>query len=242
MHLLPWAIGIGALLLLGLSPGVPARASEQRPSQRRSAWIKALGALRIVLGAALAMLAFRAVLDAAASAPVAVRWTASMAAGGALLLIVLNALVGLWLLSPFIGAGPGAEISAAGARGTLRGYGWFCLQLTTRAGWTAHLLYLSIAFRPLVLRRPDGPQLFELELRRDQWSDEELRHAQQLAVLSPYRDPSWPVSISRGMRVATLRFGLARRASRERAQRHLERALARLRERPPAGARLSRSP
>lgn len=240
MQLLHWVIAGGVLLLFMRRAAMPAYDPSQGP--RHGSWLKVLAALRTILGAALALLAFRALLDATAGTADAMRWTATIAAGGAMLVIVLNALAGVWLLSPFVGADIGAEIDAAGSLGTIRGYGWSSIRVTTHTGWTAHLLFLSVALRPLIVHRQEGPQLVELKLPRDRWSDDELRYAHQLAVLSPYRDPSLPVRVSRRARNATVRFGLARRASRERAQRHLELSLARHRERSTAAPHARREP
>ena len=223
-----WAVGVGAVLLVASSIALP-RSVQPRPSKRRTVWIKGLAALRSIGGTVLALLAFSAVLDASASASDAVRWTVTLAAGGCVLAVILNTLAGLWLLSPRVGADPGLEVIASGFRGTIRGYGWARLELTTHAGWTAHLPYASIALGPFSVWGQDGPRAVELTLRREHWDDDELQCLRQAAVLSPYRDPSFPVSVSRRARVVTVRLGLAQRATRERMQEYLERALARLR-------------
>lgn len=228
MPALTWTFACAALLLVASRLALPARSVQPRPSQRRVGWIKGLAALRSIVSMILASLAFSTVLDAAASASEAVRWTITLAAGGCLLAVILNAVAGLWLLSPFVGADLGLEVIASGVRGTIRGYGWARLEVTSRAGWAAHVLYASVAVRPFIICRHNESRVVELTLRRDRWQDDELQYLRQVAVLSPYRDPSIPVSVSRLERVATVRLGLAQGATQERMQRRLERALSRL--------------
>lgn len=230
MRAMTWALCIGALLIVASNFVFPARSVQPRWSARRCGWVKGLAALRSMVSTIVAALAFSTVIDTAASAPDAVRWTMTLAAGGCLLAIILNALAGLWLLSPFVGADLGLEVTASGLRGTICGYGWARLEVATRAGRTAHVPYALIAVRPFIVRREDGPRVVQLTLRRESWDDDELQHLRQVAVLSPYRDPSFPVSVSRRERVATVRLGLAQGATQETVQRHLERARARLRE------------
>jgi hypothetical protein len=225
MATMTWLFGIGVALLTASSLALPARSAQPRPSRRRTAWIKGLAALRAAVSTVLASIAFVAVHDAVAAGSDAVRWTLTLAAGGCLLVVILNACAGLWLLSPFVGADLGLEVIASSTRGTIVGYGWARLEVTTPTGWTAHVPYASLALRPFVVCRQDGPRVVELVLRREHWHDAELQYLRQLAVLSPYRDPSVPVRVSRRARVATVRFGLAQRATRESALRHLERGL-----------------
>jgi hypothetical protein len=221
-----WAVGLGAALIVASSIAPP-RSVQPRPSKRRIVWVKGLAALRAIGSTVLALLVFSAVLEASASASDAVRWTVTLAAGGCLLAVILNTLAGLWLLSPRVGADLGLEVSASGFRGTIRGYGWARLELATHAGWTAHLPYASIALGSFSVWGQDGPRAVELTLRREHWDDDEIQCLRHAAALSPYRDPSLPVSVSRRARVATVRLGLAQRATQERMQRYLERAFAR---------------
>jgi hypothetical protein len=228
MPSLPWVFGAGILLLAAATLAIPARSVQVRPSKRRIQWIKGLAALRAVVSSVLAFLAAWAVLDTSAGA--SMRWTLTFAAACGVLMVVFNALVAVWLLSPFVGADPGLDVVASGLRGTIRGYGWSRLEVTTHAGWTAHLPYATIVLRPLIICRHDGPQPIELRFRNERWGDAELQFLHQAAVLSPYRDPSVPVSVSRRARVATVRLGLAQRATQQRMRIHLEGALARFRD------------
>ena len=229
MATMTWATCIGALVFAVSSLALPARSVEPRPSKRRIGWIKGLAALRAIVSMMVASFAFSAVVETAARASDAVVWTTTLAAGGCLLAFTLNTLACLWLLSPFVGADLGLEITASGLSGTIRGYGWACLEVTTHAGWAAHLPYASIAIRPFVVRRQDGPRVVRLTLHREHWDDDELQYLRQVAVLSPYRDPSLPVSAWRREGVVTVRLGLAQGVTQERMQRHLEQAHAHLR-------------
>ena len=222
-----WLFGIGSALLLASSVVAPARSPQARPSERRLAWLKGIAALRAFLLALLAVLAFSAVHDAVAAASDAARWTLTLAAGGCTLAVLLNTAAGLWLLSPRVGADLGLDVIASSSSGTIRGYGWARLEVMTRDGWTAHLPYAAIALRPFSVHRHDAPRVVELRLRHDRWHDDDLRYLRQLAVLSPFRDASLPVSVSHRACVATVRLGLAQRASEAGVQRQLERALSR---------------
>lgn len=230
MPAMTWALCVGGLLVAASSLALPARSVQPRPSQRRIGWTKGLAALRAIASTVLASLAFSTLVDMAAGASDAVRWTVTLAAGVCLLAFVLNALACLWLLSPLVGADLGLEVTTSGLHGTICAYGWARLEVTTHAGWAAHLPYALIAVRPFIVRRQDGPRVVQLTLRRAHWADDELQDLRQATILSPYRDPSFPVSVRRRERVATVRLGLARGATQERMQRHLERACARLRD------------
>lgn len=225
-----WVFDAGILILAAASLAIPARTVHPRPNRRRIRRVKALAALRALVSSILAVLASWAILDATARAADAVRWTLTLAAACHVLTVVFNGLVALWLLSPFVGADPGLEVVSLRLRGTIRGYGWSRLEVTTHAGWTAHLPYSSIVLRPFIIRRHDGPRPVILTFQSESWGDSELQYLHQVAVLSPYRDPSVPVSVSRRADVATVRLGLAQRATRQRMRHHLEGALARFRE------------
>src|SRR5690606_20474374 len=138
------------------------------------AWLKGLAASRAIAGSVLSLVAFSSVLEAFAGASDAERWTVTLAAGGCFSIVLVNSLAALWLLSPFVGADLGLEVVASRTRGRIRGYGWARLEVTTAAGWTAHLPYAAIALRPFVVCRQDGPRVTEIALRRERWEDDEL--------------------------------------------------------------------
>ena len=227
MSMSSWLLSLGALLLVAASLALPVRSVRPRPSQRRVTWLKGLAALRVILGTTLALVACSAARDAAAHTPDAVRWALTLAAGAAVLVLIINAAAGLWLLSPFVGADLGLQVMAARTRGTIRGYGWARLEVMTPAGWMAHVPYASVLLRPLVVCSDEGPRMAEVTLRRERWGDDGLRYLRQLAVLCPFRDASLPISVTQRGRAATVRLGLAQRATLERVQRHFELALAR---------------
>ena len=94
------------------------------------------------------------------------------------------------------------------------------------AGWSAHLPYWIVALRPLRTSPRGGPCWFELRLRQDHWSDEELRLLRQAAIFSPYRDITSTVTVTRQSQIVTIRLGLTARSTEFRVQRQLEQALA----------------
>lgn len=200
--------------------------------QRRRAMLKAAAVVRIISSAALVVLLLLPLLEHAAALPLPARWAAWLAASAALLLCFVNATAGLWILSPFVGADLGVEVVAAGRRGRITGYGVMRLEVSTHAGWSAHLPYWLVALRPLRTSPRGGPCWVELRLRQDHWSDNELSHLRQAAIFSPYRDITSTVTVTRQSQVVTIRLGLTARGPEFRVQRQLEQALAELRAHP----------
>jgi hypothetical protein len=130
----------------------------------------------------------------------------------------------------------GLEVVAAGRRGQVSGYGVTRLEVSTHAGWSAHLPYWLVALRPIRTSPRGGPSWVELTLRQEHWSEGELRVLRQAAIFSPYRDITSTVTVTRRSQSVTIRLGLTARSSEQRVQRQLEQALAELRvqpERPP---------
>jgi hypothetical protein len=205
----------------------PQRPIHSAPSPRRVAWLKRLAALRLLLCVVLAFALVLQLVDGLGHLPPSVRWPLWLLTGFGIVACLVNAIAGLWLLSPFTGADPGCEVRAAGLRGTIRGYGWFRLAVSTPAGWLAHVPYWSLLYRPLIVRREDGARTVVLIFRRELWSSDEVSHLRQAAILCPYRDPSCPVRISRRASSVAVRIGLAAGASEERVRGLLEHALAR---------------
>jgi hypothetical protein len=194
--------------------------------------MKAVAAVRIVASATLAVLLLLPLLERADSLPPAARWAAWLAASAALLFCSVNATAGLWILSPFVGLDLGMEVVAAGRRGRISGYGLTRLEVSTHAGWSAHLPYWLVALRPLRTSPRGGPCWVELRLRQDHWSDTELRLIRQAAIFSPYRDITSAVTVRQQSQVVTIRLGLTARSAGVRVQRQLEQALADLRAHP----------
>lgn len=216
----------GILVTLALWLGA---ALFQRPGAARvnQPWsIKGAAAVQLVCAFALAMSALPRVLGSTLSLPEPMR----VAVGGltlcGVILVGANTVCGLWLLSPLARIDPGMQVNVAGRRGVVAGYGWMRLQLATRAGWSVYVPYVSIALRPLGARRRIGGQVVELSLRRDHWSDEELRFLRQAIVLSPYRDLSLPAELSQRGSVVRVRLGVIEGGAEARLTRQLQRAIA----------------
>jgi hypothetical protein len=181
-----FGMAIGLLFVAGIA--MPAR-SRPAPSGRwRVFWVKTLAGLRLVSSVLLVLLLVLPVIDRTVALPVPIRWSIWTLAGLCLFAVTVNAVAGLWVLSPFVGGEPGLEVVAAGRRGTIRSYGWFRLELETPSVWSAQLPYWSIACRPLVVRRSDRRRVVAIILRRERWSPDELRSVRQAAVLCPYSD------------------------------------------------------
>jgi len=211
-------------LALWLGAVLSQRSGRVRAGQ---AWpLKSAAAVQLVCSMVLALIVSRSAMSAAASLPAPTRYAVWGMALAGVVGIGVNGLSGLWLLSPLARIDPGMEVHVAGRRGVVAGYGWMRLQLATRAGWSVHVPYLSIALRPLGARRRVGGQLVELSLRRDHWGDEELRFLRQAVVLSPYRDLSMPVEVSHRSSVVRVRLGVIGRAADGRLRRQLERTIA----------------
>jgi hypothetical protein len=204
--------------------GSQTTAPEQ--GRRRRAISKVAAAVRITAGAALLMLLLLPLLERAGALPAPARWAAWIAASAAVLLSLINAAAGLWILSPWVGVDLGMDVIAAGRRGTITGYGVTRLDISTQAGWSAHLPYWLVALRPLRTSPRTGPCWVELRLRHDHWSDGELRLLRQAAIFSPYRDLTASVSVTRRSQLVTIRLGLTARSPESRVQRQLEQALA----------------
>jgi hypothetical protein len=101
--------------------------------------MKRLAASRLLLCVALAFALVQPLVDGAGRLAPPVRWSLWVLTGSALFACLVNAIAGLWLLSPFTGVDPGCEVQAGGLRGTIRGYGWFRLAVSTPAGWLAQV-------------------------------------------------------------------------------------------------------
>jgi hypothetical protein len=194
--------------------------------RRRRAISKVVAAVRIAASAALLMLLLVPLLERAAALPAPARWAAWLAASAAMLLCLINAAAGLWILSPFVGVDLGMNVVAAGGRGIITRYGVTRLEISSHAGWSAHLPYWLVALRPLRTSPRTGPRWVELKLRQDQWTDSEVRLLRQAAIFSPYRDITSTVSVTRRSQLVTIRLGLAARGPESRVQRQLEQALA----------------
>jgi hypothetical protein len=205
------------------------QSSRLTQGQSQRSMIKALAAVRIICSAALVVRLVLSLLERTSALPPAARWTAWLMTSVALLLCFVNATAGLWILSPFVGADLGMDVVAAGQRGKIRGYGLARLEVSTLAGWSAHLPYWLVALRPLRTLPRDGPCSVELRMRQEHWSDTEVSLLRQTAIFSPYRDITSKVMVTRHSRLVTIRLGLTSGSAESQVQRQLEQALAELR-------------
>jgi hypothetical protein len=208
------------------------RSSLLAQGHRRRSMIKAVAAVRIISSAALVALLLFPLLERAAALPLPARWVTWLVAFVALLFCFVNAAAGIWILSPFVGADLGMEVVAAGRRGRISAYGLTRLELSTHAGWSAHLPYWLVALRPLRTSPRGGPCWVELRLRQDHWSDKELSLLRQAAIFSPYRDITSKVTVTCKSHLVTIRLGLTAGSLESPVQRQLEQALAELRAQP----------
>jgi hypothetical protein len=215
------------VILVSAMRATPHRWTEATPSSGRVAWMKRLAAWRLVLCVLLPLALVPELVDRAVHLAPPVHWSLWVLTGSGLFACLVNGIAGLWLLSPFTGADPGCEVPAGGLRGRIRGYGWFRLAVSTPAGWLAHVPYWSFLYRPLLVRREDGARMVVLTFRRERWSRDEFANLRQAAILCPYRDPLYPVKISRRLHSVEIRIGLAPGASEERVRGLLEHAVAR---------------
>jgi hypothetical protein len=210
------------------------RRMRRRPrASRRGAWLELAASVRWVASVPPAFALLIPAFELAGAWPVPARWSVSFVLAAVLVVLVANTLAAIWTLSPLAGARLGVELGAGDQRGTITGYGWCSLELTTPHGWNLHLPYLSIAFRPWALRRPEQPRLIDLRFHREHWDAEDLRALRQASVLLPYRDLGTPVRLSRRAHTAHVRFAIIGDHAADAVQRQLEKVIAAERDAPP---------
>jgi len=203
-----------------------------RPS-RRGAWLEIAAAVRWVASVPPTLALLLPTYQLASAWPAPARWSISCLVTLLLVGALANTLAGLWSLSPLAGARLGVEIGVGARRGTITQYGWFALELTTARGWALRLPYLSAAFRPWALRRPEQPRLIELRFRRERWDEDDCRTLQQACVLLPYRDLGAPVRFSRHASTVRVRMAVIGNHTADAVHRQLEGVLAAERDAPP---------
>lgn len=213
------SIGAALGLIAVLRPYVRSRSA---PLRERVLVMKAASAIRLMSGIALALLLMPELLKHSGAWPTPARWGVWIASLAVVFVWVGNALAGIWVLLPFLRADPGLTIAAAGCRGTIVGYGLSRLELLTRSGWSMHLPYLLLLYRPIVVRERNRPRRVELEFRRSNWSEEDLVALRQALILSPYRDVTSPVSVSRHADVVTVQLGLCHPGAERQVRQFLE--------------------
>ena len=156
-------------------------------------------------------------------------WPARSVLWGASALCALpwfsNAVAGLWLLSPFSNAGPGDFVVACGQPGRIVGYGITRLELEAEAGWTAHLPYVAVVCRPLLVSNQVRARVSEFTLKRSDWTDDKVQFLRQAAILAPYRALESKVHISHRANLVSVQLVLTRPGSEKQMQHFLEAAL-----------------
>jgi hypothetical protein len=221
-----WAVAVVGVVCVVGSVALRSGPSERAPSKQQITWIKATAALRLLLVLLVALLSFIPLLELSSSLPLPAQWAMGVVTTLCLLACLANTAAGLWLLSPFVGVDLGLEVVASKRRGTVRSYGLTRLEVSTPAGGAAHLPYLRIVCRPLIVFSRDVPRSLELTLQQEHWSEDEVRFLRQAAILSPYRDLASPVRVCCRAHVLTVELGLAQRSSEQEVRRQLELALA----------------
>jgi uncharacterized membrane protein YhdT len=194
--------------------------------RKRPARARVLAAVRLSLLLLAGWLVLSQLVASSRGLSPVVQWSSWIAGALFALPLVVNSLAGLWLVSPLVGAGLGDTVVACGQPGRIAGYGLARLELETETGWTAHLLYLAVAFRPLLVSPQGGAPITELTFTKVSWTHEELSCLREAAILAPFRDLSLPVTVSQQENVVRVRLALVRPQAQEPMRRLLESALA----------------
>ncbi len=220
-----WSAGLAIVLASGGAWALRAPGLRLARDARCAAQARAVAAARLCLLLFTGWLVLLQVIASSADLSPFLRWLVWGASAALALPWLANVGAGLWLLSPFVHAGPGDTVVACGQTGRITGYGVARLELATEAGWTAHLLYLAVALRPFLIHPRSRAPVLELTFKREQWTVEQLWALRESAILTPFRDLSVPVTVSQQDEVVRVRLALARPEARERMRRCLEGAL-----------------
>ncbi|MEY4546319.1 MAG: hypothetical protein RL685_2514 [Pseudomonadota bacterium] len=221
-----WSLAIAATLALTSVLALRPLGARWARSPHGGGGARAIAALRLCL-MTLVVLGVLAALGAwSHSAPRPLQWALWAVTLLGALAWLTNAIAGLWLLSPRIDAAPGTTIVACGQRGRIVGYGVTSLELATDQGMIAHLPYLAISRRPLLIDEQRRARSVELTFAVPGWTQGHLDFLRQAAVLAPFRDVASPVTLSRSGDQLSVRVSLAHHAAEEEMRKLLERRLA----------------
>jgi len=210
-----WWSCIAIAVAAGSGPALRAAASRWSGGTQGMTRARGVAALRLGL-VSFALLGVVAELVATTSSMShALHWASWSIAAVGVLACLANSLAGLWLLSPFVNASPGDALVTCGLRGRIVDYGLLCLKLETEPGWSAHLLYIAVAARPLLVSKRSRVRETEFLLERQDWTEEAFRCLRQAAVLAPYRDVTAPVTCSRCAERVSVRLSLSHPAAEE---------------------------
>lgn len=213
-----------AVALLGRIPEVRQGGTmPASPARTRSSWLR-LGLRSGALALALLYGAAKAWHASAGLVPSARWWL--WGAGAVLLLpLFVNSVAGLWFLLRLGPRGLDGSLTALGHTGRVRDVGLTRIALVEEGERVVLLPYLPLAWRPLALAPPATTSASCVLLERESWSEERRGFLRQAAILSPYRDEAYPVSVSISGRVAKVSISLVRPEALNLLERSLERAL-----------------
>lgn len=159
--------------------------------------VRAASAARLILASAAAALLGLEVAAAARGLPAPAAYAMWLGCGLLSVPWLINLLVGLSLLIRLGNVNLGAQVSAYGHSGKLRGFGLTRLELELTAGRSVFLPYLALSGKPLTLTELSRSVQSRVVMRQADWSDAQLALLHQAAVLSPYRDVSAAVRVER---------------------------------------------
>lgn len=217
------SLAIAATLAISLALRFLAARWARGPEGGRRA--RQIAALRLGLVMLVVVVALAQLLTASSGSSWPVRWVLGVVGGVCALPWFVNAVAGLWLLSPFFRARPGDVIVACGHSGRIVGYGSTRLEVETEAGFTAYLPYVAVAIRPVLISNPSRARGMEFSIERSDWTEDKLQVLHEAAILAPYRDLSSPVRLARHADVVSVHLSLSRPGSAARMRRFLEAAL-----------------
>jgi hypothetical protein len=220
--------GSALLIMLALAGSLALRplAARWARGTTRIRGARVVAAVRLCLVIAAVILAQSLLVNSSSGLPWPLR--SVLWAAGALCALpwFSNAVAGLWLLSPFSKAGPGDFVVACGQPGRIVGYGITRLELEAEAGWTAHLPYVAVVCRPLLVSNQVGARASEFTLKRSDWTDDKVQFLRQAAILAPYRALESKVHVARRVNLVSVRLVLTRPGSEKQMQHFLEAAVA----------------
>lgn len=220
-----WARSLAIAVVFGASWALGSISTGWARDRKGPVRARALAAVRLSLLLLAGWLVLSQLVASSRGLSPVVQWSAWSAGALVALPLVANCLAGLWLVSPLVGAGLGDTVVACGQPGRIAGYGLARLELETETGWTAHLLYLAVALRPLLVSPQGGAPIVELTFTQARWTREELSCLRETAILAPFRDLSLPVSVSQQESIVRVRLALVRPQAQEPIRRLLESAL-----------------
>lgn len=158
---------------------------------------RAASAVRLLLASAAVALLGLEIAAAARNLPAPGAYSIWLGCGLLSVPWFINLLIGLSLLIRLGNVNLGAQVTACGHSGKLRGFGITRLELELTAGRSVFLPYLAMSGKPLTLTERSRSVQSRVVVQQAAWSDTQLAFLYQAAVLSPYRDVSAAVRVER---------------------------------------------